>query len=201
MSTSDYGDPKTRAHILDKTWKLLEDSPAQLTLAQIAQRAGVSRQAIYLHFGDRSGLLTALVGHIDESLGAEELRAHVFGAPTGVETLRRWVDAMSWYTAKIDRVTRVLEAGQFTDSAIGAALRNRLNRRQGMLLGVVERIAAEGRLAAGWTATEAAALIYSVTLPGPWRELVHEFGWSEEQYSTRIWEMFESTFLSETTDV
>lgn len=198
MSTG-YGDPNTRAQILNAAWEIIEESPSDLTLASVADRADVSRQAIYLHFGDRSGLLTSLVGHVDESLDAEKLRAQVFGSSTGTATLRAWVEAMGWYTAKIDRLTQVMESSQHTDADIAAAWRNRMNRRQGMLLSVVERIAAEGRLAAGWTATEAAALAYVVTMPGPWRELTAEFGWSPKEYSERIWRLLEASLLSDQT--
>jgi hypothetical protein len=55
----------------------------------------VSRQAAYLHFGDRSGLMTALVDFIDVSLGAVDIRAHIYGADSGVEGLRRFIDTMS----------------------------------------------------------------------------------------------------------
>jgi hypothetical protein len=78
---------------------------------------------------------------------------------------------------------------------MAAAWKNRMNRRQGMLIGVAERIAAEGKLAPGWTASQAAAVIYVLTMPGPWRELTHEFGWSEDQYAERIWRVLESALL------
>ncbi|MDH3426552.1 MAG: TetR/AcrR family transcriptional regulator, partial [Acidimicrobiia bacterium] len=61
MSTeSPYGDPSTRARILDATWELVAEQGAGLKLSEVASRASVSRQAIYLHFGDRPGLLVAL---------------------------------------------------------------------------------------------------------------------------------------------
>lgn len=177
-------------------WQLLEERGSEVSLAEIAESAGVSRQAVYLHFGDRSGLLVALVDHVDLALGSEKLRSHVFGAPTGVATLRRWVEAMSWYTGKIDLLSRVLEWSQYDDSALAAGWRNRMGRRQRMLLEVAERIASEGHLADGWTAAEAADLVYAITMPGPWRELTREVGWSEGQYVERIWKVIETSLLS-----
>ncbi len=156
----------------------------------------MSRQALYLHFGDRSGLFVALVDYVDMSLGSAEIRDHVFGAPTGVETLRRWVEALSWYTGKIDRLTQILEWGQYEDQALAAGWRNRMNRRRELILGVAERIAEEGRLAEGWTTAEAADLIYTITMPGPWRELTREVGWSEQEYAERVWRLLESSLLT-----
>ncbi len=191
-----YGDPETRQRILAEAWELVEKAGSEVTLAEIAKRAGVSRQALYLHFGDRSGLFVALVDYVDMSLGSGEIRDHVFGAPTGVETLRRWVEALSWYTGKIDRLTQILEWGQYEDQALAAGWRNRMNRRRELILGVAERIAEEGRLDEGWTTAEAADLIYAITMPGPWRELTREVGWSEQEYAERVWRLLESSLLT-----
>lgn len=189
-SAPQYGDPQTRQRILEATWELLEEPGAAVTLADAARRAGVSRQALYLHFGDRSGLLVALVDHIDERLGRDELREYVHGAPTGVEGLRRWVEAMSWYTAKIDRVTQVLEAGQHRDQALAAAWRNRMEGRRAHIRRITERIGAEGSFAAGWSIDVAVDLIYAFTMPGPWRELTRELRWEPEQYAEHVWRLF-----------
>jgi len=195
-SAAPYGDPETRQRILAEAWELLERGGSEVTLAEIAKGAGVSRQALYLHFGDRSGLFVALVDHVDLSLGSTEIRAHVFGAPSGAETLRRWVEALSWHTGKIDRLTQILEWGQYEDEALAAGWRNRMNRRRDLMLGVAERIADEGRLAEGWTTAEAADLIYAITMPGPWRELTREVGWSEEEYAERVWRLLQSSLLT-----
>lgn len=195
-SGAPYGDPETRQRILAEAWELVERGGSEVTLAEIAKGAGVSRQALYLHFGDRSGLFVALVDHVDLSLGSTEIRAHVFGAPSGAETLRRWVEALSWYTGKIDWLTQILEWGQYEDEALAAGWRNRMNRRRDLTLGVAERIADEGRLADGWTTTEAADLIYAITMPGPWRELTREVGWSEEEYAERVWRLLQSSLLT-----
>jgi len=191
-----YGDPETRQRILAEAWELVEKAGSEVTLAEIAKRAGVSRQALYLHFGDRSGLFVALVDYVDMSLGSAEIRDHVFGASTGAETLRRWVEALSWYTGKIDQLTQILEWGQYEDEALAAGWRNRMNRRRELILGVAERIAEEGRLAEGWTTAEAADLIYAITMPGPWRELTREVGWSEQEYAERVWRLLESSLLT-----
>lgn len=193
----EYGDPETRRRILDATWKLLEDHEGPVTVTAAAEAAGVSRQAVYLHFGDRAGLFVALVDHIDRSLGSTRLREHIFGAPTGIESLRRWIETMSWYTAEIDTVTQVLEYGQYADEALAAAWRNRMGRRRNDILrSIVERIDAEGRLAEGWTVDTAIDLLYVVTMPGPWRELTVELGWTRDQYAQRITELAHGAFLT-----
>ena len=200
-SETDYGKPETREHVLDATWELVEQRGSAFTITEVAKHAGLSRQAVYLHFGDRSGLLVALVDHIDKSLGSVELRENVFGAPSGVEALRRWVETMSWYTAKIDRVTEVLEATQYEDSDLATAWRDRMNRRQDLLhYQIAERLEREGQLAVGWSAKTAADIIYFVTMPGPWRELTRELRWTSTQYSDRIWRLLKRGLLNGDSD-
>lgn len=195
-SSGRYGEPETRRRILQAAWELLESPDAEVTLAGTAARAGVSRQAVYLHFDDRSGLLVALVDFIDESLGRDELRAYVHGADTGVEGLRRWVEAMSWYTAKIDRVTQVLESGQDRDRGLTAAWRDRMNGRRDHIRRITVRLVSERRLAAGWETDAAVDLIYAITMPGPWRELTRRLGWSSDDYAQRVWRLLERGLLT-----
>ena len=191
-----YGDPETRRRILDAAWALLEERGTGIRIADIAAKAGVSRQAIYLHFGDRVSLFVALGDHIDVSFGRDRLRAHVFGAPTGVESLRRWVQTMSWYTAKIDSVSRIVELAGDSDEALAAAWKDRMTGRRGHVRRIAERIAAEGQLAEGWTAEAAADLIFTVTLPGAWRVLTSVVGWSKERYADEIADLLESSLLA-----
>jgi len=52
------GDPATRARILTAARALLEEHPGVApSMGAVARFAGVSRQALYLHFDDRAGLL------------------------------------------------------------------------------------------------------------------------------------------------
>lgn len=190
-----YGDPDTRQRILQATWDLIKETDAGVTVANAAKRAGVSRQAVYLHFGDRSGLLVGLVDYIDLSQGSVEMRSYVFGAPSGVESLRRWVETMSWYTAKIDGVSLLLEENQYHDEAMKAAWRDRMNRRQAMILSMAERIAGERRLSDDWSVTDAADFIYVSTMPAPWRELTKELGWSTDQYNSNLWRVLSESLL------
>jgi AcrR family transcriptional regulator len=191
-----YGDPLTRTSILDAAWALLEERGSGIRVADIAAKAGVSRQAVYLHFGDRTSLFVALGDHIDVRFGRDQLRAHVFGAPTGVASLRRWVQTMSWYNAKIDSVSRILELAADSDEALAAAWKDRMTGRRGHVRRIAERIAAEGHLADGWVVDTATDLIFTVTLPGPWRVLTSVVGWSTGHYAKEITGLLERSLLA-----
>ena len=68
--------------------------------------------------------------------------------------------------------------------------------RRGHVQRIAERIAADGHLADGWTAEAAADLIFTVTLPGPWRVLTSVLDWSEEQYAAEITGLLERSILA-----
>lgn len=197
MSTTqrNYGDDRTRRRILQAAWWLLERRGSRLTLSAVATRARISRQSVYLHFGDRPGLLRALVEHVDASYGLDDLVAHVHAAPTGEEALSRLVAVLDEAGPVIDAVALMLESAQYEDAELGQAWRNRMKGRQSLAGSVMDQLAREGVLAAGWTVDSAADLCYTVTMPGPWRELTREMGWTRAEYVTRVTRLLSDTFL------
>ena len=189
------GDPRTRERILRAAWDEIVERGASMTLGHVADRAGVSRQAVYLHFGDRAGLLLALVRFMPEALGFHRLLTHVLEAPDGVEMLRRAVELHSTYSAQVDPVAEVLEATQYRDEALGAAWRDRMEASRKVHRAIIERIADEGRLADGWTVEDAGDLFYTVTMQGPWRELTRESGWTPARYVQNVTKMLLASFV------
>ena len=183
MSTeSPYGDPSTRARILDATWELVAEQGAGLKLSEVASRASVSRQAIYLHFGDRPGLLVALVQHMDNTLDLGESLAAVHAAPDGGSLLEAAMALNTTFWTQVLPIAQVLEAAQHDDEALGAAWRDRMRFRQATFRAVVEALAARGELDEDWSVDDAAATLYAVAHFDTWRELVIELGWSDDHY-------------------
>ena len=103
---------------------------------------------------------------------------------------------MSWYTAKIDRVTQVLESSQYQDEALATAWRIGWIAASSTSGQSSSASPPEGGLAEGWSVDAAVDLIYVVTMPGAWRELTRERGWTTEhtQHLTRL---IRSAFLTE----
>lgn len=196
MTTATYGDPETRKRILDSARRLLEDHGLPLTMAQVATAAGVSRQAVYNHVGDRSGLMVALVGYLDEVLGLAELAASVRDAPTGREALAAMVALHATYHEHIIGFTRQAEALRHSDPAVAAAWEDRMAGRREAHRGIVRRLADEGELASGWDVESAAMVFYTVTLPRTWDELVVERGWSTEQYREHMTRLLTRALLA-----
>ena len=195
-SAEPYGDPGTREHLLQAAWELALEQGPSLRLADVAARAGVSRQAVYLHFGDRAKLLLALLAWGDQALKLGDLLARVTEAPTGAEALERMVEVHATYSPRIDALVRILEAHRYQDPAVAAALRDRLGFRRAAHRAVIARIAAEGDLASGWTVDTAADLFFAVTLPTPWRELTSTCAWSASQYADRMSQFLRSALIT-----
>ena len=184
MSTKrdSYGDPETRSRVLAVAWELVADRGSSLKLAEVAERAEVSRQTVYLHFGDRNGLLLALVHHMDETLDLGASLAHVLAAPTGAELIERAIRLNTKFWTAVHPVAQVLEAGQHEDDALGVAWRDRMEFRQTAFGMMIQQIDDLEDLAAAWTVEDASALMYAVAHFDTWRELTRELHWTDDHY-------------------
>src|SRR6266508_4051502 len=79
---------RTRAALLAATRALLEEQGAEsLTMAAVAERAGVSRRAVYLHFASRAELLTELFGYVSELEGLASSLEPVWAASDAAAAL------------------------------------------------------------------------------------------------------------------
>ena len=177
----DYGNPETRRRILEVTREVLVERGSGLRLQEVAERAGVSRQALYLHFGDRQGLILALVRHMDETLELDDLLAHVYAAKGGRQLLERALRLNTEFWAQVSPVAGVL-AGSDQDEALQAAWRDRMAFRRATFRRMVERLDELGELAPAWDPGDAAELLYVLTHFDSWRELTRELGWSHDHY-------------------
>lgn len=175
-----YGNPETRARILDAAWRLLEERGAGVTMAEVARAAGVSRQALYLHFSSRSRLFIALIDHINERIDLDAWLRPVREAPSGRSALERMLAAHAGYHDRIIGVARVLDAARHDDPEVAAAWDDRMSLRLEDHRQIVRRIADEEGLAPGWDVETAAYVFYTLTLPWAWDQLV-DLGWSPEE--------------------
>jgi AcrR family transcriptional regulator len=168
--------------LLDAAWQLLVERGAQFKLADVAANASVSRQAVYLHFGDRTGLLVALVQHVDETLDLGPAIAKVHAAKDGASLLEAAMRLNTRFWKQVLPIAQVLEAAQHDDEALHAAWRDRMRFRQATFRAMVETLAERRELAEDWSVAEAAATLYAIAHFDTWRELVIELRWSDARY-------------------
>ena len=176
----------TRGAILEATAKLLGERGAGVALEEIAQRAGVSRQTLYLHFGSRTGLMIATAQHIDEQGTLGRLVQDVFEAPTALDALDAIVTLHAQYYPVIYPVARLFMAGRYDDDALRIAWDDRMQSRYRLYRELVERLHRDGVLAAEWDVETATDILWSITSWELWEQLTLGRGWSEADYLSHL---------------
>jgi AcrR family transcriptional regulator len=171
----------TRARLLEAAWRRLErGDPARLE--DVAADAGVSRQAVYLHFGARSGLLLALVDHIDGRLGLYAQLEKVTAIADPAARLEASIGLTADYQPRIHGVGMAMLRAADTDPEIRAAFEDRMTRRRAELTGILEALRARRRLVAGWSVREIADILWAAGSPSSYEQLVVQRGWKLARY-------------------
>ena len=181
------GDPSTRRRILDAALDLItRHGGADVSLADVARAAHVSRQALYLHFADRSALFVALVRHADERRALPAAIQRVADAPTGVAAVREMVALQARMNPEIWPLARMLDAVRRQDEAAERSWQDRLQSRLTGCRRIVGRLAREGTLRRGLTPAVAADLLWALTSLRTWEDFVLQRRWSPKQYEQRL---------------
>ncbi len=187
---------RTNEALLSAARSLIEDGGFQtLTMAAVAERAGVSRRAIYLHYSSRADLLAALLRHLGE---AEELGVsleRVWASPDSVAALQEWAHHLGRAHPRIMPIALAVEQERRVDSD-AAALRDAIMQR--WRLGC-RRLATwlndEGKLADPWTVDSAADMLWALMSWDVLEGLTVERGWSTERYAEHMATLLRSTFV------
>lgn len=183
MSNSVEPKADTRTRILQATWRLLEKPGGQpVRMQDIAKEAGVSRQAVYMHFGSRTDLLVATTHYVDQQRGGDERLRRWEEAPGGVERLEEWIDFWGHYIPDIHPLGKALLLSRETDEAAAAAWDERMGVVRRACRETVEALAADNALAPHWSVDKAADLLWTVLSIQSWEQLVVDSGWSTHQY-------------------
>ncbi|MEJ2600849.1 MAG: TetR/AcrR family transcriptional regulator [Anaerolineales bacterium] len=182
------GNPETRERILEATRQLIENSQGKaVRLKDIADLAGVSRQAIYLHFGSRVGLMVAAVQHIDEVARFGERTQHVRDQADSLAALDLFIAFWADYIPTIYGVAKQLLIMRESDEGAAAAWKDRnTSLRNGPCRYLIERLEQDGRLDPRWKTEAAIDVLWTLLSIQTWESLVIERGWSKQQYSTKL---------------
>lgn len=187
---------RTRGAILRATERLfLEGGVRGVAMEQVAGAAGVSRQAVYLHFQSRTGLLLALLDDIAQTRGLPELVQRTLEAPSALEALDRAIELHITYDPRIRDVVRLLDATRRDDPVAEAAWSERMVLRRAGLRQVATRLGAEGVLDAAWSVQDAADILWAVLSPQVYQALVVEAGWRLPDYQRHIRTLLHRTLL------
>jgi AcrR family transcriptional regulator len=177
----------TRRRIFEAAWNVIVvRGEAGFTMAQIAKKAKISRQALYLHFTDRAHLLDALVKYADAQRGLTSAIQHIVDAPTAREALVRMMSLQALQNPRIWAIALAFEAVRRTDKAAQRSWQGRQTRRLDTCRTIIERLRREGELRPTLTMEEATDLLYVITSLRMWEDLVLVRGWTADEYQERV---------------
>lgn len=177
---------ETRAKILEAAWDLMaEQRRLDVGMAEIAAAAGVTRQTLFLAFGNRAGVLVAMARHQDTRGNDVLAMRQIAATGADIAALHAFVDAWLDYLPSVYPVAIQLETSSLSDADANAAWQDRIFS-QGVRVGldrILGQIAAGGGLDAEQDPARLADLCLSLLVPSAWRYLVVERGWTAEAFA------------------
>ncbi len=189
---------ETRTRILDATVRMLEEQGGRgVRMGDIAKAAGISRQAVYLHFSSRAELLEATTKYRDRLLDLDRRLAPSRAATSGVERLALYIEFWGHYIPEVYGVAKALLLAQDTDEAAAAAWQDRMLAMRDGCRAAIDALHADGKLAAEWTPKSATDALWTMLLVPNWENLTIECGWSTKQYVRWMKTQAKRTFVEE----
>lgn len=189
--------PSTRTKILNATWEILETAtPSAVRMSDIASVAGVSRQALYLHFSNRVDLIRATRDHIDQVNGLESQLNAVWAEPTGREMLNTYIDIWGAYLPLIKGVAAALLTASDNDTAARAAWDDCMDDHRTGCGVIIQQMLQDGTLDKEWTNKTATDILWTMLSFQTWKQLTQECGWTTELYQYQMKRLLRKTLLS-----
>lgn len=176
----------TKPKILAASLDLLEKNRGKnVRLEDVAKRAGVSRQAVYLHFQSRIGLMVATVQYADQVRHADK-QVQPWRDAVGKEKLEAWLAFWCHYIPQIYGVAKALLIMRDGDEAAAAAWNDRMTDIRKSCRKTIEELSKSGQLSAQWTVPIASDLLWSMLSIERWEQLTIDCGWSQKKYYKHV---------------
>lgn len=194
------GRPETRIRILKASLELLEASQgaqgADVRMTDIARSAGVTRQALYLHFATRAELLIATTHYLDDLKGIEDRLQVSRAARTGTERLEAFIDAWGSYIPEIYGVAKALLAMKDTDEAAANAWDKRMQDVREGCEAAIKALKRDGMLSPDHSARQATDILWTMLSVRNWEQLTIACGWSQKKYVETLKSMARSILVA-----
>ncbi len=183
-SMSSGGRPETRIQILEAARSVFEEfGYYDAGLGAVAKEAGVSRQAIYLHFESKAELLTALHLHIFATDVLPALELHpISDTASALEALDAMIAVDVDVVSRVWRIHEALQMARRQHPEVEETLRPREEERYRELLDLGRSLQREGVLPPNMRVGMFADMLWGLMNVGTYRSLVIERGWSLDQY-------------------
>lgn len=190
--------PDTRIRILKAALKLLEASQGKgVRMTDIAKEAGISRQALYLHFSTRAALLIATTHYLDGLKGSEERLAPSRTATSGIERLDAFIEAWGGYIPEIYGIAKALLAMRDMDDAAAAAWDKRMGDMREGCEAAINALKRDNMLSPDHSPNRAADILWTMLSVRNWEQLTIECAWPQETYIETLKSLARRIFVVE----
>jgi AcrR family transcriptional regulator len=155
---------ETRRRVLDALYDELRATPAQpVSVDRIARTAGVARSTVYAIFGSRAGLFDAFAADVLERGGFRRVLDAV-ADPDPRVTLRAGIaGGVHTFAAYRDVFRALVSMAELDPDSVGGAMQRSDERRAKGMTSLARRLARDGLLREGLTATQAADRLWVLT--------------------------------------
>lgn len=177
----------TNTDILKATVALLEAGDGnKVRMTDIAKRAGISRQAVYLHFSTRAELLIATTHYVDNVQGFDKQLIPFLNAQTGLERLDAYIDVWGNHIPVVYRIAKALLAMKDTDEEAENAWQERMHAVRGGCGTVIKGLIKDEILLPGYTLKQATDLLWTQLSFYNWEQLTVQCKWSQKAYISKM---------------
>lgn len=183
---SSDSDP-TRTKILKATLNLLEAGKGKgVRMTDIAKAAGISRQAVYLHFESRADLFIETTLYMDRLKDTDARLAPSRAARTGIDRLDAFVDAWTSYIPEIYPMARAMLILKETDSEAEKAWSQRMEDMREGCEAAIDALARDKNLSGAMPPKQATDFLWTLLSIRNWEHLTQDCGWPQKRYRQHI---------------
>jgi AcrR family transcriptional regulator len=191
---------RTRAALLAAARALLEErGPTSLTMGATAERAGVSRRSVYLHFATRADLLVALYDHVYEAEGLGDSIGPVLAAPDPVIALDEFATHLGRLRPRVRAVATAIQRQRRSDPDFAAHWDVVARDQRRICRHLIKALDREGLLADSWTTASATDMLWALMSGELVDNLTIDRGWSINKYVDHMATLMRAVFVAEPT--
>ena len=186
---------RTRAALLAATRVILEEQGFEgLTMGAVAEQAGVTRRAVYLHFSSRAELVGALFDFVAQAEGLADSLERVWRQPDALSSLDAWARHLASYHVRLLPVTRAIERVRHVDADAAAHHAHVVRAQRANCRRLVRLLERDGQLSPEWTPSAATDMLWALISSDIVEGLLTERAWSPDRLAKHLALVFRSTF-------
>jgi AcrR family transcriptional regulator len=154
-----------------------------VSMNEIADAVGLTRQAVYVHFRSRGGLLVALVRRADERTGIHAHFRDALATRAPAQRLDAFLRVWFDFVPEIHPVASSLMRARADDPDAAEAWSDRMASLRRGFASLTTGLRRDGVLASEWTAPGAADFLWAGSSVQVWELLAVDRGWGAAKTS------------------